>query len=263
MPPKTERRQRQGRETRERILDATIEIAAERGYDGTTMSATAKRVELLVSSTYWHFTDNDDLIAAVILPSFEAWLQTAVQWDAPVPGVLERDHLADSVCAEAVALLANPEFLRLGLMLALERRPQQPKAREVFLEVRAGTFERLRQAFARMLDEDGTDSTAASFESARPTVLATVLATVVMALADVSARCSLQSRRSGGSEGPVVARGKAPWRTSCVVTRGAWRSWSAVRPASARGLPTASPVRARASACSTSTRPRGTPSSRR
>ena len=171
MPPKTERRHRQGRETRERILDATIEIAAERGYDGTTMSAIAKRVELPVSSIYWHFTDNDDLIAAVILPSFEAWLQTAVQWDAPVPGVLERDHLADSVRSQAVARFANPEFLRLGLMLALERRPQQPKA------------------FARMLDEDSIDATAASSGSAG----ATVLATVVMALADVTARCSLQS----------------------------------------------------------------------
>ena len=46
MPPQTERCHRQGRETRERILDATIEIAAERGYDGTTMSAIAKRVEM-------------------------------------------------------------------------------------------------------------------------------------------------------------------------------------------------------------------------
>ena len=42
----------------------------------------------------------------------------------------------------AKALLDAPDFLRLGLMLALERRPVEPRAREMFLQVRADAFRR-------------------------------------------------------------------------------------------------------------------------
>ena len=42
----------------------------------------------------------------------------------------------------ATALLDSPEFRRLGLMLALERRPVEPRARVMFLEVRDEPFRR-------------------------------------------------------------------------------------------------------------------------
>ena len=49
-------------------------MATERGYDGTTISLVSKKSGLPPTSIYWHFTDKDDLIAAVIERSFQRWL---------------------------------------------------------------------------------------------------------------------------------------------------------------------------------------------
>ena len=57
MPPKTERRHRQGTESRRRILEAALAIAVERGYDGTTVALLTERAELPASSVYWQFTN--------------------------------------------------------------------------------------------------------------------------------------------------------------------------------------------------------------
>ena len=43
----------------------------------------------------------------------------------------------------AKALLDSPDFLRLGLMLALERRPVEPRARAMFIAVRDQAFDML------------------------------------------------------------------------------------------------------------------------
>ena len=43
----------------------------------------------------------------------------------------------------AKALLDSPDFIRLGLMLALERRPSEPRARTMFIQVRAEAFTQL------------------------------------------------------------------------------------------------------------------------
>jgi AcrR family transcriptional regulator len=87
---------------------------------------------LPASSIYWHFKDKDALLAAVIERSFTTWLSG---WELPDEGsAFER---AESLAAQtAKAVLDSPDFLRLGLMLALERRPVEPQARARFLEVR-------------------------------------------------------------------------------------------------------------------------------
>ncbi|MFF4255579.1 TetR/AcrR family transcriptional regulator [Streptomyces sp. NPDC001663] len=133
--PQTARRKRaNGVESRQRILDATVEIAGERGYEGTSIAAVSAKCGLPASSIYWHFQDKDDLIAAVIERSFESWL-AAVELPGEETGTpLERvTAMAANV---ANSLVDAPDFLRLGLMLALERRPTEPRGRTVFLEVR-------------------------------------------------------------------------------------------------------------------------------
>jgi AcrR family transcriptional regulator len=141
--PKRRRSRADGELSRSRILDAATEIAAERGYEGASIALVSAKCGLPASSIYWHFKDKDDLIAAVIERSFGAWESA---WEVPEDGTAEeRFHgLATQI---AKALLDAPDFIRLGLMLALERRPTEPRARTMFLQVRAEAFNQLMQNF--------------------------------------------------------------------------------------------------------------------
>src|ERR1700753_1676506 len=134
------RRKRADRElSRKRILDAATEIAAERGYEGASIALVSAKCGLPASSIYWHFKNKDDLIAAVIERSFADWLKA---WQGPDEGTA-RDRLVGMALQIAKALLDSPDFIRLGLMLALERRPVEPRARAMFLQSRAQTCDQL------------------------------------------------------------------------------------------------------------------------
>ncbi|MGX1567822.1 TetR/AcrR family transcriptional regulator, partial [Streptomyces sp. NPDC055509] len=75
-----------------------------------------------------------DLIAAVIERSFETWLKAVALSGEDTGTPLER--VTTMAANIARSLVDAPDFLRLGLMLALERRPVEPRGRTVFLQVR-------------------------------------------------------------------------------------------------------------------------------
>ena len=141
--PKPRRKRADGELSRERILDAATEIAAERGYEGTSIALVSKKCGLPASSIYWHFKDKDDLIAAVIERSFASWLAA---WQLPDEGEAE-ERVVGVATQTAKALLDSPDFIRLGLMLALERRPEEPRARTMFIQVRAQAYQQLIENF--------------------------------------------------------------------------------------------------------------------
>ena len=144
----TRRRRANGEESRRRILDAAAEIAGERGYDGTSIAAVSARCGLPASSIYWHFADKDELIAAVIERSFERWLAAVELPGAEIGGTAER--ATAMAVAVAKALMETPDFLRLGLMLTLERRPEEPTARTRFLQVREITKVRVAESIREL-----------------------------------------------------------------------------------------------------------------
>jgi AcrR family transcriptional regulator len=135
------RKRADGELSRERILDAATEIAAERGYEGASIALVSAKCGLPASSIYWHFTNKDDLIAAVIERSFADWMKA---WQVPEEGS-GRERLAGVAMQIAKALLDSPDFIRLGLMLSLERRPVEPRARAMFLQLRAQTYDQLAE----------------------------------------------------------------------------------------------------------------------
>jgi AcrR family transcriptional regulator len=145
------RRRADGEESRRRILDAAAAIAGERGYDGTSIATVSARSGLPASSIYWHFQDKDALIAAVIERSFDRWL-AAMSLPGPEAGSA-RERITAMAIALAKALLEAPDFLRLGLMLALERRPTEPTARAKFLQVRQVAGQRLTEAIRELTPE--------------------------------------------------------------------------------------------------------------
>ncbi|MFG2584100.1 TetR family transcriptional regulator [Streptomyces malaysiensis] len=155
-PQTTRKKRANGVESRQRILDAAVEIAGERGYEGTSIAAVSAKCGLPASSIYWHFKDKDDLIAAVIERSFDTWLTAVALPDEGAGTALERvTAMAASV---ARSLLDAPDFLRLGLMLALERRPAEPRGRTVFLQVRATTREKIAETLGTLFPELDQDA---------------------------------------------------------------------------------------------------------
>ena len=153
----TSRRTRaNGEASRERILDAAAEIAGERGYEGTSINLVSERSGLPASSIYWHFTNKDELIAAVIDRSFHTWVDSlGGLTQLPVDAAPE-DALRHAMQRTGTALGEAPDFLRLGLMLILERRPEELSARRKFLDVRQLTVDHSTTLYATIfphLDE--------------------------------------------------------------------------------------------------------------
>lgn len=134
--PKPRSKRADGALSRDRILDAAAEIAAERGYEGTSIALVSAKCGLPASSIYWHFKDKDDLIAAVIERSFGHWVSA---WQFPDEGE-PAERLSAAAAQTAKALSDSPDFIRLGLMLSLEHRPVEPRARAMFVEARDQAF---------------------------------------------------------------------------------------------------------------------------
>lgn len=148
---KARRRRADGELSRKRILDAAMEISAERGYEGTSIGAVSAKCGLPASSIYWHFKDKDDLLAAVIERSFGTWLHA---WQmSPDGDAIDRATAMGAQIAKA--LLDSPDFLRLGLMLALERRPVEPRAREVYLQARVEALRQVERVVGDLAPELG------------------------------------------------------------------------------------------------------------
>ncbi len=133
--------------SRQRIVAAAAEIAAEAGYEGTTISKVVKRSGLPVSSVYWFFKDKDDLIAEVVRSSFEAWIAEQPTWDPLPKGVSVGEGLRAVLNRSVLSLATAPDFLRIGLMLTLERRETEPAARTLFLDTRIAVEDDLTRWF--------------------------------------------------------------------------------------------------------------------
>ncbi|MEU1840311.1 TetR/AcrR family transcriptional regulator [Micromonospora chersina] len=150
------KRRANGEESRRRILDAAAEVAGVRGYDGTSIALVSEKCGLPASSIYWHFKNKDDLLAAVIERSFDIWAEAlALPGDDTDPARERVIALAGQV---AKTLLDSPDFLRLGLMLTLERRPEEPSARRMFLQVRDTARARLAAVLATLAPEADRDA---------------------------------------------------------------------------------------------------------
>jgi AcrR family transcriptional regulator len=167
----TRKRRANGEASRQRILDAAAEIAGERGYEGTSINLVSERSGLPASSIYWHFKDKDQLIAAVIDRSFAQWSDALGRPVAAPDGATDEDVFRAGLQRTGRALSEFPDFLRLGLMLILERRPEEPSARARFIQARNMTSTRVRDLYGLYfadLDHDAITS----------------LVTLTMALAD-------------------------------------------------------------------------------
>lgn len=152
MPRKTDRRHRQGEESRQAILDATLAIASERGYDGTTVALVTEATGLPASAIYWHFGSKDELLAATLEHSYRQWRAKAPTWARRAEPADLTERVEKRFRRAARALVQSPEFWSLGLLLTFQQRLQEPAARALYVTVRAETEEAIRLWWTDVLD---------------------------------------------------------------------------------------------------------------
>jgi AcrR family transcriptional regulator len=137
------KKQQQGEQSRELILDATERLMATRGYAATSINDIRKACGLPPSSIYWHFGSKEGVLAAVMergAKRYFAAIPTEADFERQLAAVIELQE-------------QHPEFLRLFLLLSLER-SHDPAVTEVLRRVRDQAITRFRDAVAQLLPDD-------------------------------------------------------------------------------------------------------------
>src|SRR6478735_9898229 len=118
---------RQG-STRERLLEAAIEMFAERGYAATGVDALCRRAGVAKTGLYWEFQNKVGLLNAVIDQVVSEWVDqiTASARSAGSP----RDRLDVALSTLRTRILARPELFRVILVVLAERTQVDEEARE-------------------------------------------------------------------------------------------------------------------------------------
>ena len=143
--------------SREKLVAAALEVAAESGYEGASISRICAAAGLPASSVYWHFTNKDDLFSAAVDDSYRAWSSAQSSWQPPGAAADCATELPLMLTPLVASLRRLPPFLRIGLMLVLPKRPEPLPGRDRFLAVRRGARDEFAGWFRGALGEDGRE----------------------------------------------------------------------------------------------------------
>jgi len=143
------KKQQQGEQSRELILDATERLMATRGYAATAINDIRKACGLPPSSIYWHFGSKEGVLAAVMQRGADRFF-AAIPTSAEVEGQLA---VLSSLQSQ------HPDFLRLFYMLSLERN-NHPAVAAVIRRVRDTAIARFRDAITQLLPADSAPAKA-------------------------------------------------------------------------------------------------------
>jgi AcrR family transcriptional regulator len=128
----------EGEQTREKILGVAAFLLAKQGYAATSISQICRVAKVHPASIYWAFGSKEGLFAAVMEQAAEAFFKGLPVMAGPGP-VAGFDELARM-------FEARPEFLRLLLVLSLERRAGDPAILEAARRVRRRATDRIAGA---------------------------------------------------------------------------------------------------------------------
>ncbi|HMO52946.1 MAG TPA: TetR/AcrR family transcriptional regulator, partial [Tepidiformaceae bacterium] len=144
------RRQPPAETTRSRILQAASDLFSSAGFAGTSIAEIRKRSGASASSICHEFGSKEGILAAVLEETADRWHNQASQsthraWEESRGS--GKPSLEVYFADLAAQLTERPEFLRLLLLLSLERREADPGTIEAVRRVRARAVAALARAF--------------------------------------------------------------------------------------------------------------------
>ena len=143
------KKQQQGEQSRELILDATERLMATRGYAATSINDIRKACGLPPSSIYWHFGSKEGVLAAVMERGADRFFAAI-----PTP-----EDAEGQLAVLSTLQSQHPDFLRLFYMLSLER-SDDPSVAAVLRRVRDTAITRFRDVITGLVPADAPPSKA-------------------------------------------------------------------------------------------------------
>lgn len=113
------------RGARDRILDGASVIFAEQGYAAASISKIAKKAGVLPGSIYWAFESKEQIFIEVLKRASMRWKEEFIS-DENVE-ILNIEGYTKYFLSLAIAFEKAPEFLRLIMIVAIERQMDSPE----------------------------------------------------------------------------------------------------------------------------------------
>ncbi|MCF7929109.1 MAG: TetR/AcrR family transcriptional regulator; helix-turn-helix transcriptional regulator [Spirochaetales bacterium] len=142
-----ERKERERRELRKKILDAASEIVSQEGHENLTIRKLARMIEYSPRTIYLHFQDKDDLLRQIVEEGFRRTLEMR----ATESGYGSGEHLVERRLRSHIeTALANRNYYRAVVSILFDRNYEPgPAQREIIGQT--------RKDIAELLPEDKRD----------------------------------------------------------------------------------------------------------
>ena len=146
------KRRRKG-DTRERIIRNAARLFANHGYAATSIDAICEASGVLPSSVYWEFGNKAGVLQAALEDSARRWRDSSTK--GVIRAIKERaesdgDRLGAYFDYMAGAFTKDPEFPRLMIMVALERRHKDVRALEIIRSYRVEWITEVSRLLAQL-----------------------------------------------------------------------------------------------------------------
>ena len=155
-PRRTRALTAQGASSRERILEASVELISERGYSATSVDAICRHAGTVKTALYWHFGSKEGLLTAVIDRVASDWIEE-IQKSTYQVGE-PRERLSRALQGMRSIVEERPQLLRLLLAMVLERAGEDSETRAalqaVFLRARRAVLEGIEATVPGLRDPD-------------------------------------------------------------------------------------------------------------
>ena len=144
-----------GQKTRDRILEATIELVCRKGFAGTSVREVCEAVGVAKTALYWHFGSKSGLMAAVIEDVTRRWM--ADFENAAAGGKTPKDAMDGLVNVTRHMVTERSQMLRIMILTVMEQGTVDP---EIVDKVRILTDEiivTIGEGFTRSIGMDLPD----------------------------------------------------------------------------------------------------------
>lgn len=150
---------RRGTRSREVVLDAAERLMAAHGYEAATVAALVEEAGVPASSIYHYFGSKEGVLLAVMERGAERFFEVLPDIGARSGSQIE--HLDALITTVAAALEANPDFLRILVVMATQPvNAEEGDVHRVVTRVREMALDRLRTQMELVfgLDRSSTDA---------------------------------------------------------------------------------------------------------